>query len=192
MSNRVNLSPLHWGPKTWFFLESAAIAYPKNPTDEEQKSAKNLLLSLKDLLPCLSCRINYASFLEENINNLDDAIKDRDSLFEFILKLHNDVRVKNGQSIRSMEEVFDYYQSQYNKSPENNSNVELENFTSLKSKDEIMKSMEYNTNIKENFASEMLFHFNPITLLIGFMVGLIAYKFYTDSTSTNTTTTNTT
>ena len=33
----------------------------------------------------------------------------------------------------------------------------------------------------------MLFHFNPITLLIGFMVGLIAYKFYTEYTATNTT-----
>jgi hypothetical protein len=113
MSNRVNLSPLHWGPKTWFFLESAAIGYPSNPTDAEKTSAKNLLLSLKDLLPCLSCRINYANYLDENINYLDDAVKDRDSLFEFILKVHNDVRVKTGKAGRSMEEVFNYYQTQY-------------------------------------------------------------------------------
>ena len=31
--------------------------------------------------------------------------------------------------------------------------------------------------LTENFASEMLFHFNPITLLIGIMMGLIIYKF---------------
>ena len=189
MSNRVNLSPLHWGPKTWFFLESAAIGYPSNPTDAEKTSAKNLLLSLKDLLPCLSCRINYANYLDENINYLDDAVKDRDSLFEFILKVHNDVRVKTGKAGRSMEEVFNYYQTQFSKVPENTKQVDTEDFTNLKikSKEEIMKSMEYNTNIKENFASEMLFHFNPITLLIGFMVGLIAYKFYTEYTATNTT-----
>lgn len=186
MSNRINLSPLHWGPKTWFFLESAAIAYPTNPTDEEKTSAKNLLLSLKDLLPCLSCRINYASYLDENINYLDDAVKDRDSLFEFILKVHNDVRVKTGKAGRSIEEVFNYYQTQYSKVAESTTQVDTEDFTNLKikSKEEIMKSMEYNTNIKESFASEMLFHFNPITLLIGFMVGLIAYKFYSDNNTT--------
>ena len=39
--------------------------------------------------------------------------------------------------------------------------------------------------LTENFASEMLFHFNPITLLIGFMIGLIAYKFYTEYISIN-------
>jgi hypothetical protein len=189
MSNRINLSPLHWGPKTWFFLESAAIAYPTNPTDAEKTSAKNLLLSLKDLLPCLSCRINYASYLDENINYLDDAVKDRDSLFEFILKVHNDVRVKTGKAGRSIEEVFNYYQTQYSKVAESTTQVDTEDFTNLKikSKEEIMKSMEYNTNIKESFASEMLFHFNPITLLIGFMVGLIAYKFYTEYNTTNTT-----
>ena len=37
----------------------------------------------------------------------------------------------------------------------------------------------------EDFTSEMLFHFNPITLLIGFMIGLIVYKFYTEYTSIN-------
>ena len=41
MQDRVNLSPFHWGPKTWFFLESAAIAYPDVPTNEHKKSAKN-------------------------------------------------------------------------------------------------------------------------------------------------------
>jgi hypothetical protein len=187
MSNRVNLSPTHWGPKTWFFLESAAIGYPSNPTEDEKNSAKNLLLSLKDLLPCLSCRINYANYLEENINYLDDAVKDRDSLFDFIIKLHNDVRVRNGQKERSVEEVFNYYQSQFSKNPETKLQVETEDFNNLKikSKEEILKSMEYNTNIKENFASEMLFHFNPITLLIGFMIGLIIYKFYLDYNTTN-------
>jgi hypothetical protein len=84
MSNRVNLSPLHWGPKTWFFLESAAIAYPTNPTDNEKLAAKQLILSLKELLPCLNCRLNYASYLDENIkgNDLDyfdEIVKNRES-----------------------------------------------------------------------------------------------------------------
>ena len=41
--------------------------------------------------------------------------------------------------------------------------------------------MNYDNKFRESFTSEMLFHFNPITLLIGFMLGLIIYKFYSDS-----------
>lgn len=189
MTNRVNLSPLHWGPKTWFFLESVAIGYPTNPTADEKTSMKNLLVALKDLLPCLSCRLNYASYLDETIEGnyldyLDKIVSDRETLITFIVDLHNDVRVRNGQTGRSIEEVFNYYQIQYSKKPER----DIEKYDNLdnkiKSKDEIIKSMNY-SNIQENFASEMLFHFNPITLLIGFMIGLIVYKFYTDYTSTN-------
>jgi hypothetical protein len=184
MTNRVNLSPLHWGPKTWFFLESAAIGYPTNPTEEEKTSMKNLLLSLKDLLPCLTCRLNYASYLDETIkgNNLDymdKVVSDRETLLTFIVDLHNDVRVRNGQTGRSIEDVFNYYQAQYSKTPGIEKYDNINNV--IKSKEEIIKSMNYNNpNIQENFASEMLFHFNPITLLIGFMIGLIVYKFYTE------------
>jgi hypothetical protein len=76
MQERVNLSPAHWGPKTWFFLESAAIAYPVSPTDEQKTSAKNLLLSLKDMLPCEACRINYKNYLDQTTsgNYLDDVV----------------------------------------------------------------------------------------------------------------------
>ena len=132
MADRVNLSPLHWGPKTWFFLESAAIAYPINPTDNEKTSAKNLILSLKDLLPCENCRINYASYLDENINNLDEIVINRESFITFIVDVHNEVRTRNGQEPRSIESVFSYYEKQYSKPPEK----DYEHFESkIKSKD---------------------------------------------------------
>ena len=180
MSDRVNLSPLHWGPKTWFFLESMAIAYPVNPTEEEKLSAKNLILSLKHLLPCLNCRLNYATYFDENTVCLDDVVKNRETLITFIVDVHNEVRVRNGQEGRSMEDVFNYYQKQYSKKPEKDIETFINQNNTIKSRDEIIKSMNYNqqNRITENFTSEMLFHFNPITLLIGFMIGLIIYKFY--------------
>ena len=186
MSNRINLSPSHWGPKTWFFLESAAMAYPTNPTDEEKTSAKNLILSLRDLLPCEMCRINYRNYLNEIIqgNYLDDAVRDRDAFMNFIILLHNDVRVINNTPARSVEEIFNYYQQQYSNAPVNNYDT-VDN-SKLLSREEIIRNLDItkNNNITEGFsspASEMLFHFNPITLLIGFMIGLIVYKFYSDT-----------
>jgi len=186
MSNRINLSPSHWGPKTWFFLESAAMAYPTNPTNEEKTSAKNLILSLRDLLPCGTCRINYREYLNEIIeeNYLDNVVKDRDAFMNFIILLHNDVRVKYNKPARSVEEVFNYYQQQYSSPPVNNYETFV-NPTKLLSKEDIIKNLDITkNNVIEEFnssASEMLFHFNPITLLIGFIIGLIVYKFYLDT-----------
>ena len=180
MQERINLSPVHWGPKTWFFLESAAIAYPVSPTTEQKTSAKNLLLSLRDLLPCETCRINYSNYLSETIsgNYLDDVVKDRDSLMSFIIGVHNDVRVRNGQNGRSVDDVFNYYQAEYSKPM---TLTETYENTKLRSKDDIIKSMSNTTENFSNISSDMLFHFNPITLLIGVMIGLIIYKFYLDN-----------
>ena len=63
MSKRNALSPLVWGPKTWFFLESVALGYPEKPTDDEKEAAKKLLTSLQYLLPCGTCRYHFQEFL---------------------------------------------------------------------------------------------------------------------------------
>jgi hypothetical protein len=173
MQDRINLSPLHWGPKTWFFLESAGIAYPKNPTDDQKTSAKNFIVSLKDLLPCETCRIHYNEFLK-NTPDLDSVVRNRDSFIDYIVNLHNNVRVRNKQSELPISKVFKYYEDIYSTPA-----VPTETFTNNK----LQKD-----NITENFsniASDMLFHFNPITLLIGVMIGLIIYKFYSDNVLAN-------
>ena len=184
MANRVNLSPLHWGPKTWFFLESAGIAYPESPNDNQKTAAKNLLLSLKELLPCETCRINYGNYLGEIVdgNYLDEVVKNRDAFITFIVNVHNDVRVRNGQKARSMEDVFNYYQVEYTKKPESPHETSVNN--KIQSRDEIINSMNLDNSNKEHYSdvtSDLLFHFNPITLLIGVMLGLIIFKFYSDS-----------
>ena len=37
MSNRVNINSDIWGPKAWFFIDSAILGYPDNPTPEPDK-----------------------------------------------------------------------------------------------------------------------------------------------------------
>jgi hypothetical protein len=176
---RINLSPVHWGPKTWFFLESAAIAYPVSPSENQKLSAKNLIMSLQDLLPCEKCRINYSEFLTQYLkrNDMNSIVKDRDSLLSYIVDVHNDVRIRNGQDAISIEDVFSYYQLEYSKpvrSTETHNNK-------LQSKDDIIKILDRKEHFS-NFSSDMLFHFNPITLLIGVLIGLIIYKFYSEQT----------
>lgn len=177
MSERINLTPAVWGPKTWFFLESMAMAYPENPTDDEKLSAKNLILSLKDLLPCWGCRVNYTKYLEDYIKTdpLDKIVEKRGSLIEFIIAVHNDVRERTGNKIISVEDTFKYYNKEYlsyvlkNKEPD-----AKEEFT--QDKETSNKPINANQIIKT-----LLYQFNPIMLLIGFILGLIIYKFFSDA-----------
>jgi hypothetical protein len=173
MSKRNSLSPTIWGPKTWFYLESMAIGYPEEPNTEEKTAAKNQLLALQYLLPCGGCRYNYTEYITEYMKNknIDDVVKDRYSLINFIIDVHNDVRVRNGQAPRVIGDVFTYYQNAYleNKSFEGKESFDSEFFDN-KSQEKLIE------NIKN-----VLYHFNPLTLLIGIMLGLIIYKYYNDS-----------
>jgi len=176
MSERINLTPGVWGPKTWFFLESMAMAYPENPTDDEKLSAKNLILSLKDLLPCWGCRVNYAKYLEDytKTDPLDKIVEKRESLIGFIISLHNDVRERNGDKIISVEDTFKYYNKEYLSFVKKDKNLVV--------KEEVKEESIQNKLLHGNqLINSLLYQFNPIMLLIGLILGLIIYKFFSDA-----------
>jgi hypothetical protein len=158
MSKRNALAPVVWGPRGWFFLESIALGYPEEPSDDEKEAAKDLILSLEYLLPCGTCRYHYGDYLKKyiEINSFYTVVEDRYSLITFIIDLHNDVRIRNGQTPRTVGDVFTYYQKMY-----------LHNDVDLLAPDTVT---DYTRNI--------LFHFNPITLLVGILIGLIIFKLF--------------
>ncbi len=100
------MNPHIWGPHAWIFLHSISITYPDNPDQSTQLSAKNLILSLKELLPCEHCKKNY----EEHIKNLsDDIFTSKKKFFKFLVDLHNKVNKLNGKREYSYEEVINIY-----------------------------------------------------------------------------------
>ena len=175
MSERINLTPAVWGPKTWFFLESMAMAYSDNPTDDEKLSAKNLIMSLKDLLPCWSCRNNYNNYITDyfKVASIDDVVSTRSKLVTFINDVHNDVRVRNKQNSRTIEEVFKYYNQEY--MAYSVKNTVQENFSS---KNE--NKINYSQTESYKLVKSLLYQFNPLMILIGIILGLIIYKLYQD------------
>jgi len=91
-----NIKPNFWGPKLWYSIFSFVAIYPENPTSKIINSAKQYFLSLKNLLPCKSCRTSYNQYIKEddtNINN-DDNFISRNNLIEFVFKLRNKVNNK--------------------------------------------------------------------------------------------------
>ena len=47
-----------WGPSYWHILHTVSFNYPVNPSCEDKKNHRNLILNLKNVLPCKYCRIN--------------------------------------------------------------------------------------------------------------------------------------
>jgi len=163
MSNRNNLSPTVWGPKTWFFLETAAIGYPENPSDAEKLAASNLLYSLEHLLPCYGCRVHYSDFLYNYKKEIpmDIIVENRHSFMKFIVDVHNNVLERTNKPTRTLEEVFAYYKKALSAKPKT-----------------IEDKIEYFKNTKEDFKNTVEDYNFLVYILIGFVIGLIIYKLY--------------
>ncbi len=167
MSNRNNFPSDVWGPHAWFFIDSIALGFPENPTEQEKQSLINFLLSLKDLLPCGACRYHFSDYMDTYManNNINDVVKNRFAFLNFIHELHNTIRRRNKSEPRELTDVFTYYQKAY---------MAKEHFENNKTGNKIIEKYDIN---------ELLNQFNPITLITGIIIGLIIYKLFSKYSS---------
>ncbi len=95
---KFNFNPNIWGPKGWFFIDTIILSYPNNPSNEDKKIYKNFLTSIKDILPCESCRIHYTNNLKE-IPLSSYYLNSRNNLIEWIILIHNKVNKINNKML---------------------------------------------------------------------------------------------
>lgn len=103
-----------WGPSTWHFLHTVSFNYPVNPTDEDKKNYRNLILNLQNVLPCKYCRQNLKTNLKSHPLKMC-YMKDRDSFSRYIYKLHEVVNKllgkKSGLSYCDIRERYEQFRS---------------------------------------------------------------------------------
>lgn len=91
-----------WGPPTWFFLHSMALAYPKkiNENNKEHSKIKNsmylFLSNLGNVLPCNICSHSYNGYLTEKSFEISKYLDSRAKLCYFIYLIHERVNRKLG------------------------------------------------------------------------------------------------
>ena len=90
-----------WGPAYWHVLYCFAGNSPINPTAQQQVQNAEFLKLFGRTLPCGKCRENF------NRNTVDaglgtETFASRDSLFEFVYKLHQSVSQKIHGEIYSL------------------------------------------------------------------------------------------
>jgi hypothetical protein len=101
--------PKLWGPHLWAYLHYSAMNYPENPSRKEIDEMINWLCSLPVTIPCDNCSKHYRGYIEKNKNNLPVICSNKDTLFNFLVDIHNKVNERNGKPIMSYEDARKLY-----------------------------------------------------------------------------------
>ena len=107
------MDPEIWGPHGWYFLHSITLAYPDNPTNDDKMYHKNFFESLKNILPCEKCRNHYDQTL--TTYPIEKHLENKESLFKWLVDVHNRVNIDNGKREYSYDEVTKLYENMYSK-----------------------------------------------------------------------------
>ena len=95
-----------WGNAVWYVLHTASL-YAPEPLTESFEHYRQLLLSLRNLLPCEKCRnhltqnVNYIDFDRCGRTNLD--------LFKCSWKLHNIVNQATNKPLMDLQTALKMY-----------------------------------------------------------------------------------
>lgn len=101
------MDPNLWGPHAWYFIESAVLTMPDDPSVVPKYI--DFLMGLQHVLPCRGCRENYADHIKDKPPT---NITTKAELVKWVLTLHNDVRDFQKKPKRTHEEVIAYYSKQ--------------------------------------------------------------------------------
>lgn len=102
--NRRIPSPNLFGPPAWKFLHYIAYGYPEVASPALQSKTLQFFESLPYLLPCEAC----GEHLYENLKNsnivLNEAVKTREGMINYMNNLHNIVNQQLGKPTMSRQE----------------------------------------------------------------------------------------
>ena len=103
-----------WGPSYWHTLHTISFNYPVKPTCHDKTNYKNMILNLKNVLPCKYCRINFVNNLK-NLPIRECDLKDRESFSRYVYDLHELVNKMLGKSsgltYNDVRERYEHFRS---------------------------------------------------------------------------------
>jgi hypothetical protein len=105
--NKISFNPELWGNHGWVFLQHVALSYPNNASNEIKKSYKEFYYSLKDVLPCETCSLNFSDHIEKI--PIDEYLKNRNTLFSWIIKIHNEVNKITNKKMLNENDLKEQY-----------------------------------------------------------------------------------
>jgi len=103
-----------WGPSLWHYLHTMSFNYPVKPTAQDKKKYKEFVLTLKYILPCKYCRINFKDNLKAIPLN-GNALKNRKTFSKWMYCLHEHInkmlKKKSGLSYCDVRERYENFRA---------------------------------------------------------------------------------
>ena len=100
-----------WGPSMWHSLHTISFNYPTNPSNEQKKNYLDFFMSLKHVLPCKYCRINYVKNIKSVPLNMS-TMKNRYTVSKWLYELHEEInRLLGKKSNLSYEDIQKRYEN---------------------------------------------------------------------------------
>lgn len=97
-----------WGPHGWEFMHYISFSYPEFPTKEDRENYYRFYLSIGDVLPCLKCRAHYKENMKKH-SLLEALDYGKQGLVRWVLDMHNEVNLKKGKEVWSLEKLMSKY-----------------------------------------------------------------------------------
>jgi hypothetical protein len=107
-----SIDPIYWGKCGWIFLNSIALTYKI----ELKEKYKQFILMLPYVLPCKSCGLH----LKNNLDTLDKALENKESLLNWLLSIRNNIA---NEQKRKTNTLIDNFNEIFNKNKNNNYNI---------------------------------------------------------------------
>ena len=107
-------SPEVWGPGFWFSLHNGALKYPDEPAPLWKDRMKSFIIGIPVMLPCEKCAFHAAAYIESQYPNLDEIVKNKNTIFNFFCNFHNIVNEKLNKPTISVEDAYKFYSNNFN------------------------------------------------------------------------------
>tara|TARA_X000000368_G_C23021942_1_gene708366 strand:+ start:1243 stop:1878 length:636 start_codon:yes stop_codon:yes gene_type:complete len=103
-----------WGPSLWHSLHTISFNYPVNPTKRDKKNYKDFVLSLKYILPCKYCRMNFKKNIKE-VPLTQTSLKNRHNFSKWMYCFHEHInkmlKKKSGLKYNDVRERYEHFRS---------------------------------------------------------------------------------
>jgi hypothetical protein len=94
-----------WGPSTWNLLHCLSLSWNPDKIDMYIK----LIKLIRDTIPCHICKKHFIRTLNRPGNNIKKNCSDKDLMFKWTVRLHNNVNRMNSKRIFKPNQARNIY-----------------------------------------------------------------------------------
>lgn len=99
-------SPEVWGESFWFVVHLGSISAPEFIPVDKRYKYWGFIDGIPEMLACGKCSKHAREWVEQHRQYQDQICSSRDNLVKFYVDMHNNVNIRNGKPVITVDEVY--------------------------------------------------------------------------------------